>query len=327
MGWNVYVTREVPEPGLSILRAACEAVEVNPDDAVLPREALLAAVAGRDGILCTGQDRIDAELLDAAGASLRAVANYAVGCDNIEECELTGRGIPFSNTPDVLTDATADIAWALLMAAARRIVEADRFVREGRWTGWGPFQLLGAPVAGKTLGVVGAGRIGSAVARRGTGFGMTVLYTSRGTKPDLERGCGARRVELDELLREADFVSINLALTDETRHAIGPRELALMKPTAVLVNTGRGPLVDEAALVEALRERRIAAAGLDVFEEEPKVHPGLLELDNVVLAPHIGSATTEARSRMAEVAATCLVSMLRGECPPQCVNPAVYGAP
>jgi glyoxylate reductase len=325
MAWNVYVTREVPEPGLSILRDACGTVDVNSDDAALPREALLAAAAGRDGMLCTGQDRVDAELLDAAGPSLRAVANYAVGYDNIDAPELTRRGIPFSNTPDVLTDATADIAWALLMAAARRIAEADRFVREGRWTGWGPFQLLGAPVAGRTLGVVGAGRIGSAVARRGTGFGMTILYTSRSPKPELERECGARRVELDDLLRDSDFVSVNLALTDATRHAIGARELALIKPTAVLVNTGRGPLVDEAALVDALRERRIAGAGLDVFEKEPRVHPGLLELDNAVLAPHIGSATTEARSRMAEVAATCLVAMLKGERPPQCVNGEALG--
>jgi lactate dehydrogenase-like 2-hydroxyacid dehydrogenase len=325
MGWNVYVTRELPEPALTVLRGTCGQVAVNPHDRVLPRQELLEAVAGRDGILATGQDRVDAELLDAAGPSLRAVANYAVGCDNIDGDLLSARGIPFSNTPDVLTDATADLAWALLLAAARRIAEADRYVREGCWQGWGPSQMLGMDVAGRTLGIVGAGRIGQAAARRATGFGMTTLYWNRSPKPDFEAECGAARVELDQLLRDSDFVSLHLPGTPETRHVIGERELGLMKPTAVLVNTGRGPLVNEAALVDALRERRIAAAGLDVFEEEPKVHPGLLELDNVVLAPHIGSATHQARSKMAEVAATCLIEMLEGRRPEQCVNGEVFG--
>lgn len=325
MGWNVYVTRELPDPALPLLRDPCQEVAVNPHDRALAREELLAAVAGRDGILCTGQDRIDAELLDAAGAGLRAVANYAVGYDNIDEELLTGRGIPFSNTPDVLTDATADLAWALMLAAARRIVEADRYVRDGLWQGWGPSQMLGMDFAGRMLGIVGAGRIGQAAARRATGFGMQILYWNRSAKPGFEAECGARRVQLDELLRQSDFVSLHLPGTPETRHIIGERELGLMRPTAVLVNTGRGPLVDEAALVAALRERRIAAAGLDVFEEEPKVHPGLIELDNVVLAPHIGSATHQARSKMAEVAATCLIEMMEGRCPPQCVNEEVFG--
>jgi lactate dehydrogenase-like 2-hydroxyacid dehydrogenase len=325
MGWNVCVTRELPDPALPLLRGACERVDVNPHDRVLSRDELLAAVAGRDGILATGQDRIDAELLDAAGPGLRAVANYAVGCDNIDRDLLTARGIPYSNTPDVLTDATADLAWALMLAAARRIAEADRYVRDSRWHGWGPTQLLGMDVAGRTLGIVGAGRIGQAAGRRATGFGMQILYWSRSPKPEFEAECGARRVELEELLQQSDFVSLHLPGTPETRHIIGERELGLMKPTAVLVNTGRGPLVDEAALVEALREHRIAAAGLDVFEEEPKVHPGLLDLDNVVLAPHIGSATHQARSRMAEVAATCLIEMLEGRRPPQCVNGEVFG--
>jgi glyoxylate reductase len=326
MGWNVYVTRELPDPGLPLLRGACDRVDVNPHDRVLSRDELLAAVAGRHGILATGQDRIDAELLDAAGPALGAVANYAVGCDNIDHDLLTARGIPFSNTPDVLTDATADIAWALMLAAARRIAEADRYVREGRWHGWGPSQMLGMDVAGRTLGIVGAGRIGQAAGRRGMGFGMDILYWNRSPKPEFEAECGARRVELEDLLRRCDFVSLHLPGTAETRHIIGERELGLMKPTAVLVNTGRGPLVDEAALVDALRKRRIAAAGLDVFEEEPKVHQGLLALDNVVLAPHIGSATHHARSKMAEVAASCLIEMLEGHCPPQCVNGEVFGS-
>ncbi len=324
MVWNVYVTRSIPEPGLSILRRGCQTVEVNPRDAILTRAELLAAAPGRDGLLCMGQDRVDAALLDAAGQRLRAVANYAVGYDNVDVAELTRRGIGFSNTPDVLTEATADLAWALVMAAARRIAGGDRFVRAGRWTGWSPLQMLGLDVAGKVLGIVGAGRIGSAVARRAQGFGMQLLYFNRSARPELERECHAARVPLDELLRRSDFVSIHLPLTEETRHAIGRRELALMKPTAVLVNTSRGPLVDEAALADALREGRIAAAGLDVFEQEPRVHPALLELENVVLVPHVGSATRETRSRMAEVAANCLVAMLRGECPPQCVNPEVF---
>lgn len=321
MPFSVYVTRNVPDPGLPILTRHCARVDVNPDDATPDRGALLQAVRDRDGLLCMNQDKVDAELLDAAGPRLRAVAVYAVGYDNVDLPVLTARGVAVSNTPDVLTDATADLTWALLMAAARRIPEADRFVRAGRWHGWGPRQMLGLSVAGKTLGIVGAGRIGSAVARRAVGFGMPVLYHDLDAKPELERATGARRAGLDDLLRQSDFVSLHVALTPHTRHLIGARELGLMKPMAVLVNTGRGPLVDEAALATALRDRRIAAAGLDVFEQEPAVHPDLLALDNVALAPHVGSATHEARSKMAEVAATCLVAMLKGECPPQCLNP------
>ena len=324
MGFSVYVSREVPEPGMSILRGNCEIVDVNPREAIVPRDELLQQAAGRNGILVTGQDRVDAALLDAAGDCLRAVANYSVGYDNVDVPTLTARGVGFSNTPDVLTETTADLAWALLMAAARRIAEADRYVREGRWHGWGPTQLLGVDVHGRTLGIIGAGRIGIAMAHRAAGFRMPVLYFNRSPRPELERDCGAERVELDDLLRRSDFVSLHVAMNAETRHIIGARELALMKPTAVLVNTGRGPLVDEAALVEALKDGTIAAAGLDVFEEEPKVHPGLLPLDNAVLVPHIGSASQEARSKMAEVAATCLVAMMKDECPPQCVNPDVF---
>lgn len=324
MGFNVYVTRAIPEPGPTILRRDCDVVEVNPRDAALDRRELLSAVAGRNGLLCMGHDRIDAEALKAAGERLRAVANCSVGYDNVDVAELTARGVGFSNTPDVLTETTADLAWALLMAAARRIAEADRFVRSGRWTGWGPQQMLGLDVGGKSIGIVGAGRIGSAVARRAAGFDMEVLYFNRSRRPELEDAVGAVRVELDELLERSDFVSLHLPLTDRTQHVIGPRELGRMKPTAVLINTGRGPLVDEAALAAALTDGRIAAAGLDVFEEEPGVHPALLELNNVVLTPHIGSASHETRAKMAEVAATCLVAMLKGQCPPQCLNPEVF---
>lgn len=324
MAFNVYMTRLIPEPGLAILRRECRVVDVNPRDAVLSRAELLEAIGGRDGLLLTGQDRLDEQALDAAGPRLRAVANYAVGYDNVDLPALTARGIGFSNTPDVLTEATADLTWALLLAAARRIAEGDRFVRSGRWQGWGPMQMLGPDVAGQALGLVGAGRIGCAVARRAMGFGMAVLYFNRSPRPELERASRAARMDLDGLLARADFVSIHLPLTAETRHIIGRRELELMKPTAVLVNTSRGPVVDEAALAAALREGTIAAAGLDVYEKEPVVHPDLLRLENVVLAPHLGSATHQTRAKMAEVAAGCLVAMLRGECPPQCLNPEVF---
>jgi len=324
MGCNVYVTRDLPGPALSMLRQQCDTVEVNPHDRALTRAELLEAVRGRHGILCTGMDPMDGQVLDAAGPGLRAVAVCAVGYDNIDVPDLTRRRIGASNTPDVLTQTTADLAWALLMAAARRVAEGDRFVRAGLWHGWGPRQMLGQDVYGKTLGVVGAGRIGCAVARRARGFDMPVLYYNRSPRPQLEQELGAERVPLDELLRRADFVSINLPLTAETIHIIGERELALMKPTAVLVNTGRGPLVDEAALAAALREGRIAAAGLDVFEKEPTVHPDLLALENVVLTPHVGSASLETRSKMAEIAASCLLAMMRGQCPPQCLNPELF---
>jgi glyoxylate reductase len=317
---NVYVTRRIPEAGLDLLRQACERVDVNPEDRVLSRPELLAAVRGRDGVLCLLTDTIDAEVLEAARGA-RVFANCAVGYDNIDVAAATQGGIAVTNTPGVLTDATSDLAWALLFAAARRIAEADRFTRAGRFVGWAPMLLLGGDITGRTLGRVGAGRIGAAVARKSAGFRMRVLYADPNVNEALEREVGARRVPLDHLLAESDFVSLHVPLTPETQHLIGADQLRRMKPTAVLINTSRGPVVDEAALVEALRAGTIAAAGLDVFEKEPALTPGLTEAPNVVLLPHIGSATVGTRTKMATMAATNLVAVLEGRRPPNGVNP------
>ena len=323
MQGTVFVTRRIPQPGLDLLAYAGLTVEVNPHDRVLSREELLAGVRGKDGVLCLLTDKIDDAVMDAAGPRCKGFANYAVGYDNVDLTAATRRGLPVSNTPGVLTDAAADQAWALLMAAARRTVESDAFMRTGKWQGWGPMQFLGVDLVGATLGIVGAGRIGTVVARRAAGWQMNIIYTDPRGKPEFEQEFGARRVELDQLLREADFVSLHVALTPQAHHLIGKRELELMKPTAVLVNTSRGPVVNEAALVDALRERRIFAAGLDVYEHEPAAAPGLLDLPNVVACPHLGSATVRTRTAMATMAATNLLAMLRGEMPPTCVNPEV----
>jgi len=319
---NVYVTRRIPQPGLDLLAENCSQVDVNPEDRVLSRDELLAAVRGRDAVLCLLTDTIDAEVLDAA-RGCKIFANYAVGYNNIDVAAATERGIAVTNTPGVLTDATADLTWALLFAAARRVVEGDGFTRAGRFQGWSPMLLLGADISGRTLGIVGAGRIGTAVALRARGFRMRVLYFDRNQNEALEQAVGAEKVELDDLLRQADFVSIHVDLNPTTHHLIGRRELGLMKPTAYLLNASRGPVVDEAALVEALREGKIAGAGLDVYENEPALAPGLAELPNVVLLPHLGSATHGTRTRMATLAATNIVAMLRGERPPNIVNPEV----
>ena len=317
---NVYVTREIPRPGLDILADACSRVEVNPHDRVLTRGELLDAVRGRDAVLCLLTDSIGAAVLDAA-KGCRIFANYAVGYNNIDVAAATARGIAVTNTPGVLTDATADLTWALLFAAARRIPEGDRYTRAGKFTGWSPMLLLGGDISGRILGIIGAGRIGTAVALRSRGFRMRVLYHDKAQNEALEQAVGAERVDLDTLLRESDFVSVHVNLDSATHHLIGARELGLMRPSACLINTSRGPVVDEAALVEALRARRIAGAGLDVFENEPALAPGLAELDSAVIPPHLGSATVGTRTRMATLAAANAVAMLRGERPPNLVNP------
>lgn len=308
---KVFVTRRIPEEGLRLLEAACE-VDVWPEDLPPSRDALLERVRGVEGILSMLTERIDAEVMDAAGPQLKVISNYAVGYDNVDIPAATARGIPVGHTPGVLTETTADFAFALLMAAARRLVEADAFVRAGRWKTWEPQRLLGVDIYGATLGLVGLGRIGRAVARRALGFGMRVLYYDPAVPPeDAPAGCSP--AALDTLLRQADFISLHVPLTPQTRRLIDAAAFAKMKPTAVLVNTARGPVVDPQALYEALSSRRIFAAALDVTDPEP-IPPDspLLQLDNLVIAPHIGSASRATRGKMARIAAENLLAGLRG---------------
>jgi glyoxylate reductase len=316
--WNVYVTRKIPAPALDFLARYCN-LEINPDDRVLNREELLEKVKGRDGILCLLTDIIDKEVLDAAKGAV-IFANYAVGYDNIDVPAATERGILITNTPGVLTEATADMAWALLFAVARRVIESDKYNREGKFKGWGPLHFLGLEITGKTLGVIGSGRIGTAFAKKAVGFRMNILYSDIAPNPDFESQTGGKYVDRETLLKNSDFVSLHVPLLPETRHLISTHELKLMKKTAVLINTSRGPVVDELALVKALKEGEIWGAGLDVYEHEPRITPGLAEFNNVVLCPHIASATEETRTKMGMMAAENLLAGLRGEVPPNCIN-------
>ncbi len=319
---RVFVTRTLPQEPL--LRLAEEADVTVHGDALPPsRETLLESVSGMEGLLSLLTDRVDAELLDAA-PKLRVVSNCAVGVDNVDVREATRRGILVTNTPDVLTETTADLTFALILAASRRLSEAERFARRGAFQGWHPLLFLGQDVGGKTLGIVGLGRIGKAVARRGAfGFGMRVLYSHPRRDEAFEREVPCLRVELRRLLQEADVVSLHVPLTEATHHLIGDCQLRSMKRTAVLVNTSRGPVIDEAALVEALREGWIFAAGLDVFEREPEIQEELRSAPNAVILPHIGSASVDTRGRMANNAVDNLLAGLAGRRPPHPVNPEV----
>jgi glyoxylate reductase len=321
---RIAVTRRIPEPGLERLRAAGE-LWLSPHDRPLSPAELRDAVGGADALVTLLHDRVDSSLLDAAGDQLRCVANVAVGFDNIDVGAATARGVVVTNTPGVLTDATADLAMALMLAVTRRVGEGERHVRSGKPWSWDMFFMLGMGLTGKTLGVIGLGGIGRAVARRARAFGMTVVYASpRRVPAEVEAELGpARHVALDELLEISDVVTVHSPLTPATHHLIDARALALMRPSAFLVNTARGPVVDEAALVEALRAGALAGAALDVYEREPEVHPGLLELENVVLLPHLGSATIETRTAMAELAAENVIAVLAGRRPPTPVNPEV----
>ncbi len=322
---RVYVTRLIPDAGLALLRESCE-VAVWEGELPPPRDVLLREAAQAEGLLCLLTDRIDAALMDAA-PRLKVISNYAVGFDNIDIPAATARGLPVGNTPGVLTETTADFAFALLMAAARRVVEGARFVQAGNWRTWGPTLLLGQDVHGATLGLVGLGRIGQAVARRAGGFAMRILFHDPGMDPAEARArFGAEARSLDDLLAEADFVSLHVPATPQTHHLIGARELGLMKPTAILINTARGTVVDPDALYHALAAGQIAAAALDVTEPEPLPPDSpLLTLDNCLVVPHIASASVTARTKMATMAAANLLAGLRGERLPHCVNPAVYG--
>lgn len=313
---RVVVTGRVPEPALQKLRAEHEVDAWEGSDSI-SRQELLRRVAGADAIVSLLTERIDAELLDAAGPQLKVVANVAVGYDNIDVPACTERGIIATNTPGVLTEATADIAFGLILMATRRLGEGERLIRSGQAWKWGMFFLLGSSLQGKTLGVVGMGGIGQATARRAKAFGMEIVYQSRSEiDPAIAAELGARRVDLDELLTISDVVSLHCPYGPATHHLIGAEQLATMKKSAYLVNTARGPIIDEAALALALREEQIAGAGLDVFEQEPKVHPWLLELENVTLVPHLGSATVETRTAMAVLAADNTLAVLKGEQPP-----------
>jgi glyoxylate reductase len=313
---RVVVTGRVPETALEKLRTEHE-VDAWEGAESIGREELLRRVAGADAIVSLLTERIDAELLDAAGPQLKVVANVAVGYDNIDVPACTKRGIVATNTPGVLTEATADIAFGLILSATRRLGEGERLIRSGQAWKWGMFFLLGSSLHGKTLGVVGMGGIGQATARRAKAFGMEIVYQSRSAiNPEVVAELDARRVDLEELLAISDIVSLHCPYGPATRHLIGAEQLAAMKDSAYLINTARGPIVDEAALASALREGLIAGAGLDVFENEPSVHPGLLELENVVLVPHLGSATVETRTAMAMLAAENVLAVLGGQRPP-----------
>lgn len=320
---RIYVTRALPQAGLDLLAGEYD-VEVNPHDRAATREELLAGIEGKDALLSLLTDTIDAEIMDAE-PRLKVIANYAVGFNNIDVAAATERGILVTNTPGVLTETTADLAFALLMACARRVVEADGFMRAGKYKGWGPMLFLGSDVHGKTLGLVGFGRIGQAMAQRALGFGMRILYNDTKRAPEeLEKAYCAKFRDLPDLLRESDFVSLHVPLMESTHHLISRAHLELMKRTAILINTSRGPVVDEKALVKAVQDGVIAGAGLDVFEREPQFEQGLERLANVVMVPHIASASVETRTKMATMAAENACAAIRGEMPPNIVNADVW---
>lgn len=336
MKHKVFVTRRIPEAGLKLLHDKVE-LSINPKNQVLTREELLEGVKDKDGILSLLTDKIDKEVMDQT-PSLKVIANYAVGYDNIDLPEATKRGIFVTNTPDVLTETVADFTWALFLSCARRIPEADLFSKKGEFVGWDPLLFLGRDVYGKTLGIIGFGRIGQAVARRAIGFSMNVLYydlmqheihqhgSCQGETHTYKAYQGTsqkeafEKAEFEEILSRSDFISLHVPLTKETYHLIGEKELNMMKPAAFLINTARGPIIDEKALVKALSLKKIAGAALDVFENEPKITEELKVLPNCILAPHIASASLETRAKMAEMAAGNLLAVLDGKLPPNLVN-------
>lgn len=319
---SVYVTRMIPEENIEELRKHFD-VEVNRDDRALSKEELKEKLKGKDGVVSLLTDTIDGEVFDAAGSQLKIVANYAVGFNNFDLAAATERGVILTNTPGVLDEATATLTFTLLLSMARRIPEADKFLRDGKWKGWAPMFFIGLDVGSKTLGVAGLGRIGKNVACKAKGFDMKIIYTDVCRNEEFEKQVGAAFVDKETLLKESDFLTLHVPLVPETHHYIGEKELKMMKKTAVLINASRGPVVDEAALVRALKEKEIWGAGLDVFEDEPMIAPGLSDLDNVVIVPHIASATMDTRLKMGAIAVGNIIKVLGGQLPDTCVNPEV----
>lgn len=323
---RIFLTRVIPAKGIEMMQMVAD-VEIWPEELPPPYAVLLEKITQVDGLVCLLTDKIDAQLIEAAASELKVISQMAVGYDNIDIQAASRRRIPVGNTPGVLTEATADLTWALLLAAARRIVEGDRYTRAGRWKTWGPTLLLGADLSGATLGIVGLGRIGAAVARRARGFDMRILYNDISRQPQIEQKLHLEYVSFDELISQADFISVHTWLSPETSHMFGETQFKRMKKSAIFINAARGGIVDHQALYTALKEGRIAYAALDVTEPEPI--PGdspLLQLDNIIIVPHIASASVQTRTRMAVMAAENLIAGLRGEPLPNCVNPEVYGS-
>jgi len=319
---KVYITRRIPDEAIELLEEYFT-VEINSQDRVLTAEELLEKVRGMDAVLCLITDNIDKAVLEAAFEKCKIFANYGVGYNNIDIASATERGIIITNTPGVLDDATADLAWTLLMVVSRRIVAADKFTRNGAFQSWDPMMFLGRDITGKTLGLVGAGRIGFNFAKKAKAFDMKILYTGLRHNLQIENELGAIYVDKETLLREADFVSLHVPLLPSTTHYIGEKEFSLMKKTSVIVNTSRGPVIDEKALVKALKQGEIWGAGLDVYENEPDIEPELLDMYNVTIVPHIASATMETRRNMGLIAANNIIKVLMGEKPDTCVNEEV----
>ena len=317
---KIFVTRMLPDLVMEKLNEHF-VVNVNPEDRALSKEEIKLGIIDCDILLCLLSDTIDSDII-SCNPNLKGIVNYAVGFNNIDVKCATRLNIPVTNTPGVLTETTADMAWALMFSVARRIVESDKFTREGKFKGWAPKLLLGADIYGKTLGIIGAGRIGIAVAKRTLGFNMKVLYSDNNS--EIENTIKAEEVDLEKLLKESDFVSLHVPMLPKTKHLIGEKELKIMKDTAILINTSRGAVIDEKILLKALQENWIAGAGLDVYENEPKLIEGLIDCDNVVLAPHIASASVETRTNMGFIAAENAIAIWQGEIPPQVVNREIY---
>ncbi len=319
---KVLITRKIPTPGIELLKTECD-VEINTKERALTRSELLSMAADKDAVLCLLTDKIDAEFFDAV-PNLKGVANYAVGFDNMNVSEASLRGIPMSNTPEVLTEATAEMAWALLFSVARRIVESDLFLRSGQWKGWGPLQYVGTGVSGKTLGIVGPGRIGTSMALMSRGFNMKILYSGNRKNNLLEKELGAELVSFSKLVKESDFISLHVPFWAETKHMFSASVFKEMKKSSIIINTARGAVIKEDDLLDALVTGEIAGAGLDVYEFEPEVTENLKILNNVVLTPHTGSGTIKSRDDMSVMAAVNILAMLKNEKPPQCINPEVF---